>query len=215
MDTASQYGQKDFTLPHDVVKLPSGGIFYKNKKKAIKIGYLTASDENLLLAGDNAPKEGIVLNLLRSKIYEPDLRPEELLDGDVEAILLFLRNTAFGPEYKVTVTDPQTGVPFVTSVFLDELNYKKTEHQPDENGLFQVELPVSKAKVALKILTLSERIEIDKIIKSYPSERVAPSVTTKLAKQIHSIEGDIDRNKIDLLAKTANVDIYELANKLK
>ena len=43
------YGQENFTLPHDVVQLPSQGIFYKNKKKSIKVGYLTASDENILM----------------------------------------------------------------------------------------------------------------------------------------------------------------------
>ena len=32
MDTSAQYGQMDFNLPHDVVELPSKGIFYKTKK---------------------------------------------------------------------------------------------------------------------------------------------------------------------------------------
>ena len=41
------YGQTDFNLPHDVLELPSGGVFYKSKKKSVKIGYLTASDENI------------------------------------------------------------------------------------------------------------------------------------------------------------------------
>ena len=42
------YGQQSFSLPHDIVPLPSGGIFYKSKKKTLKVGYLTASDENIL-----------------------------------------------------------------------------------------------------------------------------------------------------------------------
>jgi len=42
MDTTQQYAQQNFSLPHDVVKLPSGGLFYKSKKKSIKVGYLTA-----------------------------------------------------------------------------------------------------------------------------------------------------------------------------
>jgi hypothetical protein len=41
---------ENFTLPHDVVQLPSGGIFYKNEKKSVKVGYLTANDENILKA---------------------------------------------------------------------------------------------------------------------------------------------------------------------
>ena len=93
-----QAGQENFNLPHDVVTLPSGGIFYKSKKKSVKVGYLTANDENYLLNSNRNSKENIVLGLLRNKIYEPDLRPDELLEGDVEAILIFLRNTSFGPE---------------------------------------------------------------------------------------------------------------------
>ena len=114
---------ENFTLPHDVVSLPSGGIFYKSKKKSIKVGYLTASDENYLIGGSSG-KENIVFTLLRNKIYEHDLRPEELLDGDVEAILIFLRNTSFGPEYTINLIDPKTNKSFAHTVVLDELNIK-------------------------------------------------------------------------------------------
>jgi glucose-1-phosphate thymidylyltransferase len=56
------HGQMDFNLPHDVVPLPSGGIFYKSKKKNVKVGYLTASDENILVNIDGAKtiKESII-----------------------------------------------------------------------------------------------------------------------------------------------------------
>ena len=32
MEDSQKYGQMDFNLPHDVVSLPSGGLFYKSKK---------------------------------------------------------------------------------------------------------------------------------------------------------------------------------------
>jgi hypothetical protein len=47
----------------------------------------------------NATKDGIVNTLLKNKIYEPGFDVDQLLTVDVQAILLFLRNTAFGPEY--------------------------------------------------------------------------------------------------------------------
>ena len=188
-------GQEGFNLPHDVIQLPTQGVFYKSKKKSIKVGYLTAVDENILSDFDGRKNitESIILPLLRNKLYEKDLRPEELLDGDVEAILLFLRNTAFGPEYKLTLIDPKTEDTFVASIMLDELNYKKTEHQVDENGFFNTVLPVSKRNVTLKLLSLADRMEIERIIKSYPSERVAPTITTRLNKHIVSIDGNDDR----------------------
>ena len=128
-----QAGQADFNLPHDVIQLPSQGIFYKSKKKSIKVGYLTAVDENIIANADSrkSVQESIIVPLLRSKIYERDIRPEEMIDGDIEAVLIFLRNTSFGPEYTMSAIDPATDERFKTTILLDELNYKKTQVQPD------------------------------------------------------------------------------------
>ena len=196
-------GQAEFNLPHDVIQLPTQGKFYKSKKKSIKVGYLTAADENILAEVDYRKNvnEGIILPLLRNKIYERDLRPEELLDGDIEAVLLFLRNTSFGPEYRVTAIDPVTDERFSATILLDELNYKKTDVEPDENGYLQTVLPITKKTVTLKLLNVLDRIEIDRIVKSYPSERTAPVVTTKLLKHIVAIDGDEDRNKISVFVE--------------
>ena len=155
-----EYGQMDFSLPHDLVPLPSQGKFYKSKKKAIKVGYLTASDENFLVSGGGGGN--MILTLLRNKIYEPDLKPEDLLEGDIEAILIFLRNTAFGPEYKVSLTDPKTDKTFIGDVILDELNIKQPKETPDENGCFITRLPKTGVNVKLKPLTYGEINELDK-----------------------------------------------------
>ena len=45
-------GQQDFNLPHDIIELPSRGLFYKSKKKSVKVGYLTAFDENIIAEAD-------------------------------------------------------------------------------------------------------------------------------------------------------------------
>ena len=191
-------GQADFNLPHDVITLPSGGIFYKSKKKTIKVGYLTAFDENIIAEADfkKSIQESIVLPLLRNKIYEKDLRPEELIDGDVEAILLFLRNTSFGPEYTINVIDPITEEKFTPTVLLDELNIKKSKNIPNEEGLFETTLPVSKKQVKLKILNISDKIEMERILKAYPNDRTAPSVTTRLSLMIVSLDGNTDKGHI-------------------
>lgn len=191
-------GQQDFNLPHDVIQLPSGGIFYKSKKKSVKVGYLTAVDENIIAEADfkKSIQESIILPLIRNKLYERDLRPEELVDGDIEAILLFLRNTSFGPEYKMTVIDPATEQKFTASILLDELNIKQPKNTPNEEGLFETVLPVSKKKVKLKVLTIADKIEIERILKSYPSERTAPSITTRLNLMIVELDGNNDKSKI-------------------
>ncbi len=193
-----QAGQAEFNLPHDVIQLPSQGFFYSSKKKSIKIGYLTALDENIIANADSKKsiQESIIIPLLRSKVYEKDLRPEEMLDGDVEAILIFLRNTSFGPDYTVFATDPYTEEKFKVTLILDQLNYKKTEVKPNDEGFFETTLPVTGKRVQLRLLSLKDKIEVDKILESYPSERTPPIITTRLNKQIVSIEGNNDRTNI-------------------
>ena len=192
MDNQSrEYGQANFSLPHDVVPLPSQGIFYKNKKKSIKVGYLTATDENLLMAGG----DDMTPNLLRTKIYEPDLRVEDMLEGDVEAVLIFLRNTAFGPEMEVTLTDPATRKPFKSTILLDQLSIHQGQ-APNEDGTFTAALPKSQSTVKLKPMTYGEILENQKAADYYPAGRIVPKVTLRLQKEIIEVDGSTDKGEI-------------------
>ena len=192
MDNQSkEYGQQNFTLPHDMVPLPSQGVFYKNRKKTIKVGYLTASDENILMGGGN----DVTMNLLRSKIYEPDIRIEEFLEGDIEAILVFLRNTAFGPEITLNLIDSSTKKPFQTTVMLDEMNVINGQ-QPNEDGTFVTLLPKSQTIIKLKPMSYGEILDIQKMVETYPQGRVAPKITWRLNKEIIEVNGTTDKGEI-------------------
>jgi len=195
-------GQENFTLPHDVVQLPTGGIFYKHKKKYIKVGYLTANDENILMNVSGGGKDGVILSLLRNKIYEPEIKVDDLMDSDIEALLIFLRNSSFGPEYNLTIKDPSTGKEFQTTILLDELNIKQGTTLPNEDGTFTTTLPKTNAVVKLKPLTFGENLEIQKQVESYPSGRVAPRVSWKLNKQIIEVNGISDKGQISLFIDT-------------
>lgn len=186
-----QYATQNLSLPHDVVPLPSGGVFYKNKKSSVKVGYLTANDENIILGGGN----NLTMDLIRAKLYEPDMRPEDLVETDIEAILIFLRNTSFGPEITMNVNDPKTNKNFETVVSLAELNIKKGV-DPDAEGLFETTLPVSGSVVKIKPLTLGQINEISSMVDSYPKGRPAPRVTWRLERQIVEVDGNRDRGQI-------------------
>jgi hypothetical protein len=174
-----------------VVQLPSQGIFYKNKKKSIKVGYLTASDENILMGGAS----DLTMTLLRAKIYEPDVKVEDLIEGDVEAILIFLRNTGFGPEMVLNVTDPATKKPFKSTVLLDQLNIINGQ-QPNEDGSFTVLLPKSQSSIKLKPLSYGEITEIGKMAETYPQGRVVPRITWRMQKEIIEVDGSTDKATI-------------------
>jgi hypothetical protein len=143
------------------------------------------------MAGTN----DLTTNLLRAKIYEPDVRIEDLLEGDIEAILIFLRNTGFGPEITLNLTDPVTKKPFQTQVMLDQLSTIDGQ-KPNEDGTFIVQLPKTNTTIKLKPLNYGEIIEINKLSESYPQGRVVPKVTWRLQKEIVEVDGSTDKATI-------------------
>jgi hypothetical protein len=200
MDQAQQYGQLNMNLPHDVVPLPSGGVFYKNKKKSLKIGYLTAQDENILVSSSN--NKNIIQTLLRSKIYESDIQVEDLLESDVEAIMIFLRNTAFGSEYIFNLLDPKTSKKFETTINLDELNIVQPKIKPNNDGLFQLNLPRTGVNILCKLLTLRDINSLNDLRDSYPVNATVPLVTKRLELHIVSVDGNEDREYISKFVNT-------------
>lgn len=187
---------QNFSLPHDVIQLPTGGLFYKNKQKTVKVGYLTANDENLIANAIQKKGLNLIQTLVRNKLYEHDLKVSDLLQEDIEAILLFLRNSSFGPEYKITLRDPGTGLEFEHSLILDELDIKKPNFMPSPDGAFEVKLPKTEAIVKIRPLTFQETSDLEDNADKYPQGRVAPIVTWRLNKQIVELNGSTDRGMI-------------------
>ena len=200
MDQAQQYGQMNMNLPHDVVPLPSGGLFYKNKKKSLKVGYLTAQDENLLVS--TSTNKNLIQTLLRSKIYETDIHVDDLLESDVEAIMIFLRNTAFGPEYIFNLLDPKTNKKFESTVVLDELDIIQPKLKPNDKGLFELNLPKSGSNVLCKLLTLRDINSLSDMRDSYPVNVTVPLITKRLELHIVSVDGNEDREFISQFVNT-------------
>jgi hypothetical protein len=196
MDESLNYGQQNFNLPHDVIKLPSKGLFYKPKKESLKVGYLTANDENILMS-QNIEPEDLIKTLLRNKIYEPGFDIDQMINGDIQAVLLFLRNTSFGPEYSFNIKDPKTNQYFDVTILLDKLELLDIKETPDEEGLFTFILPKSNKNVKFKILNLKDEKELSILESQYPKGMVAPIVTKKLEMQIVEIDGSKDRSKIN------------------
>ena len=69
----------DPTISYDVVELPSKGIFYANNKKSLRVAYLTASDENILVAPNLLQSDTVIEELLKRKVLDKDFNLDEFL----------------------------------------------------------------------------------------------------------------------------------------
>ena len=143
--------ENDGRTPYDTVNLPSKGECYPSKIKEVSVSYLTAYDENLILS-PNLYRNGTFLDhMLKNKVKGID--PDDLVQGDRDAIIIWLRASGYGNEYPVTVTDDKTGEEFDTVVDLSNLKYRKFTLEGDEDGYFSFKLPVTKDEMKFKFLT--------------------------------------------------------------
>jgi hypothetical protein len=150
-------------IKFDYIPLPSKGEGYKSKIKKIPVAYLTAYDENLIVS-PNLYKDGTFLEyMLKTKIMTDEIEADELLPGDRDAIILWLRGSGYGPEYPVTATDNATGEKFETVVDLSKISVKKFTLKGDANGHFTFELPFSKDKIKFKFLSYKDIKNLEKM----------------------------------------------------
>ena len=186
----------DPTIGYDVIELPSRGIHYSSKRKTLRVAYLTASDENILSSPSFLSTNTVISELLRRKILDKDFPIDEVVEEDRQAILIFLRNTAFGTEYSITTTDPKTNLDFTTNVDLESLKLKDFNLTENSESEYSYYLEKSKTDITFKFLTQKQEDEINKIKESWNGNGVAPIITKQLEMMIKSINGVKDALKI-------------------
>jgi len=208
----------DLIITYEIVSLPSRGKFYSNGISEVNVEYMTSKDEDLLTTPSLIESGNVINVLLKRKIKTAGIKVEDLLDGDRNAIILFLRTSSYGANYSVQVTDPRTGIPFNTSVDLTKLKYKEVFELPNENGHFTVEIPMRKKTVTFRLLTSGEETllskKADAIKEAYSAEFTEYS-TMKLKSHIMAINDKTDRSYIDKFVDAMPaLDAYTIRKKI-
>ena len=184
--------QPQMNQPYDVIPLPSGGKLYPGKKKSVKVAYLTTADENILTSPNLVESGQFLEILINRKLLEPGLRYKDLLPGDRNAIMIWLRATGYGEMYPVLMID-NDGTEFETEINLSELKTIDLTIDPDADGLYTFELPLSKHVVRFRLLTCGDIDELEEIIENLPEGRVSEEQTMILERQIVEVDGNKDK----------------------
>lgn len=188
--------QPQMNQSYDVIPLPSGGKLYGLGKSSVKVAYMTTADENIL-SSPNLVNSGDFLEILiNRKLLEPKLRYKDLLMGDRNAIMIWLRSTAYGEMYPVTVYD-DNGVAVDSEVDLSVLKINKLNAEPDADGLFECALPVSKDVVKFRLLTIGDIELLTQVMEERKDEFINTESTLLLESQIVSINGEHSRTYIE------------------
>ena len=216
--TMSQETDPDLMTAYELVTLPSHGKFYPHGIGEVSVEYMTSKDEDILTT-PSLIDSGEALNiLLKRKIKTKGIVVEDLLEGDRNAIVLFLRTSSYGADYSVNVPDPRTGVAFKTVVDLLQLRYKDVHEQPDNDGHFYVDLPMRKKTVKFRLLSSGEDNQIYRSaesIKELYQQEFSEYSTTKLKAHVLAIGDKTDRSYIGkFIDAMPALDAYTIRKKI-
>jgi len=193
-----QYLDMEFQVPTEEVQLPSGGAFYPNKKSSVTIKYLTAEEDDILYSPDLI-KSGRVLDVLLDKaVMDRDLRPEDMLSGDRNFLLIEMRKTGLGNDYVPgEITCPACSETHTPTIDLDRLKAKSLEVAPDENLEYDIQLPLMKMTIKFRLLTGKDEKRLAKLSesggKSAGGIKVKKLITEKYVMQIMEVNGNRDK----------------------
>jgi hypothetical protein len=194
-------------VPVETVPVPSQGKVYSHdspvhQQQTIDIRAMTAREEDILTSRALIKKGTVITELIESCLIDDRVRAKDLIAGDRNALMISIRITGYGPEYKSQVTCPSCRTTVSHEFNLAELGIKTLDIDPISPGenRFEFMLPVTKKKVEFKFLTGADEEEIsaetEKMRQLLPDMKTENTVTKRLEKTVLSVDGIVDRNKI-------------------
>jgi hypothetical protein len=202
-----EYAKRElgFDIPVDLVPLPSRGLVYPpghalQGRDRVEFRAMTAKEEDILMSRAFIKKGTVITELIKSCLMNRDIRVEEMISGDRNALMIAIRASGYGTEYNPTYTCPNCSSNNTLTVDLSNLPIKPLDIQPAEPfaNLFRFKLPVSKKTVGFKFLTGEEEEEIIRQLEAKKKRGLLNDnvVTTRLLHSIVEIDGNRDRNAI-------------------
>ena len=197
----------EMKFPSEQVELPSKGLLYPKEnplsKGKVEMKYMTAKEEDIL-TNQSFISKGVVLDkLLEAFIVNKDIKLDDLLVGDKNAILISSRILGYGKDYDIVYAGE------THTVDLSLLNNKKINKDLFKNGNnFEFLLPHSQTPITFQLLTGNLDKKIDGEVKGLKkiNKNASPESTTRLKYTITSVGGDESNKSVREF-----VDTYLLA----
>jgi hypothetical protein len=204
-----------FKVPTDFVQLPSGGKVYPIESnlynvKEVELRHLTAADEDILTSRSLLRSGKAIDTVIGACLADKSIVVEDLLSGDKNAIITFLRVSGYGAGYEVEMDCPSCGETSKHEFDLSNLQMKTLDIEPvaDGDNRFNFQLPQSKINIEFRFLNSLQDKEItdaQEKLKKRTQSPIDRNVTTRLKNVIISIEGNSDQSYINKFVDTMNV----------
>jgi hypothetical protein len=155
---AEYAAKKISSVPTEIVDLPSRGKFYPAnhplRSGKIEMRYMTAYDEDILTNASYI-KAGVVIDkLLQSLIVTSNVKFDDILNCDRDAMIIAARILSYGKEYQALVTTP-SNKQIKATIDLSKLELKTTLLDANANGICNYKDDIY--DIQFKFLTIGEQ----------------------------------------------------------
>jgi hypothetical protein len=195
-----------FEIPVESVPLPSSGLTYSQEsplhlKEVVEIRSMTAREEDILTSRALIKKGTVITELIKSCLVDKRIQVQDMLVGDRNALMVALRITGYGAEYRVEADCPKCNARSKQEFDLASMPIKRLEIEPVSKGqnVFEFKLPMTKKMVHFKFLTGRDEEEISTIQERTKKQGAIADniVTTRLQYSIVSVDSKTDRSLIN------------------
>jgi rRNA maturation protein Nop10 len=199
----------DWEVPVEIVPIPSEGKVYPQDsslhgRKTLEIKAMTAKEEDILASRALIQQGKVVPHLIHSCLIDKSIDVDSMILGDRNALMVSIRITGYGSDYQASVVCPECGQKSENSFELSQLAINRLKIDPVAPGTneFSFTLPITKKVVNFKFMTGHDDLEISTTAsrrkKMMPGMQIDNVITSRLSKQIVSVNGTSDQNKINM-----------------
>ena len=190
----------EYNFPTETIDLPSGGKLYPEgsplRSGKIDVKYMTAKEEDILTSTNLIQKGTVIDKLMESLIVTKGVKPDDLLIGDLNAVMVAARILAYGKDYPIQLACSSCNKKFDHTADLSKLDMISPE-EVAVNGEYELTLPTGMV-ITYKLLTRGDEKSIQLEVNSL--KKVNGSVegesTTRLKHIITSVNGNRDKKVV-------------------
>ena len=189
--------ENQFTTPTEIVDLPSKGLVYPESNPLssgkIEMKYMTAKEEDIL-TNQNYINKGTVLDELIKSLIVSDVKYEDLIVGDKNALLVAARILGYGKDYKFEWGGEEYNIDLTTieDKLINEKLFVKGKNE------FSFTLPSTGLEITFKLLTGADEKKINAELEGLKkiNKNISPELSTRLKYMITSIGGNRETKDI-------------------
>lgn len=194
----------DFVIPTEIVDLPTQGRFYPDGHplcgcESVEIRHMTTKDQDILNSATLIKKGKALEKAVQGLLLNKAIKLDDMFIGDKNAVILQARINGISDIYEANITCPSCTQLDAYPFNLTEIKANLGDQNADvsDEGTFVVELPISKVRVEVKLLTgKDEKYLQDQAAKKKKHKLPESSLTDQFKMLIVSANDEADRGII-------------------